>query len=772
MLTTVNSGAVQSVGSTASATSTTLSGGTQTVSGGHVLGTQIYNAGIANILASGVASATTVNSGGQLNVSSGGSSYYTTINNGGVEYISSGGFGPSSFVSSGGNQIIAFGGIDSGTTVYTGGTQTVSGLAVAVALSGGAQNIISGGTGSLGVLFDSATVSAATGSYLLGYVLSGNSSLVNANGVLSGASAGGNSLAIGGNSNTVLLTGANILGGISGTGSNNSVTITGGTLSSNISMGGSGNIVTLNSAVLGSSLTLADTSSANTLQLQNQSMTIGAAVAGQTAVTDWNRISITSSTVVSLNGNLPLGGFNSILSLDSSSVIQAINALNPLVTITANNFNNAGLVKVGAGQTLGLTGNYTQTGGYQLSVASPTSYGKFSITGTARLNGSQLQLDPSSVLQYGTKYRAILSATGGITGTLIGGTYMGMKYTVVPDASNLNILDLIAGELPSATRNSTPVLNGGQSTAVLNQMFSTAEIIRDRMNKMDASAYFGTSYDNKSWITPFASWGNQAANNNAPSGGYNQSTGGVAFGADSRMTSEWRTGLAGVIQNTSFNGTNSATADQVTVRSYQMAAYARHSTDSGREINLIASLGADLSNTSRFDQANNLTAKASFNGKQALLSSELGQKYVVNDHKVQPFVRLDYGFVGLGKYYESGANAGNLAVNSQNSSSLVSSLGGKYQFEYKGTNKFLANFSVGYDYLAKPAQLQSTDTQGVSFITTGPNQSNLVYGAGLGYQAALQNGMKVRFNYDYIGRSGFSNNTGSVNLIIPLGKEK
>jgi len=712
-----------------------------------------------------------VSSGGRLNVSNGGYSFFTIVNNGGVEYISSGGFGPSSFISSGGNQIIAAGGVDIGTTVYAGGNQTVSGFAEAVVLSGGTQDIISGGTGSLGVLFDSATVSAATDSYLLGYVLSGNSSLINAAGVLSGTSGDENGLVISGNSNTVLLANANILGAISGTGSNNTVTIHGGHLGSNITMGGSANIVTLNSAVLASNLTLADSSSANTLQLQNQSMTIGSAAPGQTALSNWNKVFVTSNTAISLNGNLSLAGANSILNVDSSSMIQAVNAINPVVTITANNFNNAGLVKVGAGQTIALIGNYTQTGGYQISVSSPSSYGKLNVTGTASLNGSQLQLDPSSQLKNGTKYQAVFSANGGITGTLVGGTYMGMKYTVVPDASNANILDLIAGDLASPA-NSTPVLNGGQSTAVLNQMFSTTNIIRDRMSKMDLAPYQGTSYDNKSWITPFASWGNQASNNNAPSGGYKQNTGGVAFGIDSRVDSQWRTGLAAIIQNTSFNGTNTATADQVSIRSYQMAAYARHSTDFGPEISFIANLGADLSNTSRVDQNNNQTAKASFNGKQALLSSEIAHKLMIEDHKVQPFVRIDYGYVGFGKYSETGADSGNLVVNSQNSSSLVSSLGGKYQFDYRGTSKLLTHLSIGYDYLAKPSQLQSMNTQGVSFITTGPKQSNLMYEAGIGYQVDIKNGIKLRFSYDYIGRSGYTNNMGSLNLIIPLGKDK
>jgi outer membrane autotransporter protein len=723
---------------------------------------------VANILAGGNASATTVNSGGRLNVSNGGSSYFTTVNNGGVEYISSGGFGPSSFISSGGNQIIAAGGVDIGTKVYAGGSQTVSGYAEAVVLSGGTQDIISGGTGSLGVLNDGATVSAATGSYLLGYVLSGNSAVVNASGVVDVASEGPNGLTVIGNRNNVLLTNANILGSISGTGSNNIVTISGGNLGSNITMGGSGNTVTLNSAVLASNLTMADSSSANTLQLQNQSMAIGAAGPGQTAVTNWNRISVTSNTALSLNGNLALGGANSILSTDSSSLIQAVNALNPQVTITANSFNNAGLVKVGAGQTLSLTGNYNQTGDYQISVASPSSYGKFNVTGNANLNGSALQLTEGSVLKFGTRYKGIFSAAGGITGTLDGGTYLGMKYTVVPDSVNANILDLIAGNLNSAK----PVLNGSQSTAVLNQMFSTVQIIRDRMAKMDATAYHGTSLDNKSWVTPFTSWGSQQSNNNAPSGGYKQNTGGVAIGIDSRLSSDWRTGVAGIVQNTSFGGTNAATADRVGVASYQMAGYARYSTQSGQEINLIASVGYDLSNTSRVDQISNQTAKASFSGKQAFLSSEYAQKLAFNNHNIKPFVRLDYGYVGFGKYSETGADTGNLAVNSQNSSSLVSSVGGKYQFNQTSTSSLLTYFNVGYDYLAKPAQLQAMDAQGVSFITTGPNQSNLIYGAGLGYQVDLQSGMKVRFNYDYIGRSGYINNMGSLNLIIPFDKVK
>jgi outer membrane autotransporter protein len=350
----------------------------------------------------------------------------------------------------------------------------------------------------------------------------------------------------------------------------------------------------------------------------------------------------------------------------------------------------------------------------------------------------------------------------------VGGTYLGMRYTVVPELGNGNILNLIAGNL----KPSTPVLGGSQSTAVLNQMLSTVNVVRDRMDKMGSGAYYGTSRDNKTWITPFGAFGNQAASYNVPASGYSQNTEGIAFGADSDIENGWRVGLAGIIQNSNFNGINSSTADKVNVRSYQILGYARHSSESGGELNLIADLGDNLSRTSRHDEINNQNASASFAGKQALLSAEYGQHLLVDKHKVEPFARLDYGYVQFGNYAESGATTSNLIVNSQNSSSLVGSIGSKYQYDFANTSKLLAKLSVGYDYLAKPAQIVATDTNGSSFVTFGANQGKFLYQAGLGYQMNLDKGIKIRFNYDYLGRPGFNNNMGSLNVIIPLDGSK
>jgi outer membrane autotransporter protein len=80
---------------------------------------------------------------------------------------------------------------------------------------------------------------------------------------------------------------------------------------------------------------------------------------------------------------------------------------------------NYGAVNVGAGTSFNVGGNYVQTPGGNLLLgnASPTSYGRISVTGTASLNGALTPVLLGARPQGNQVYAGVLTAAGGLTGT-------------------------------------------------------------------------------------------------------------------------------------------------------------------------------------------------------------------------------------------------------------------------------------------------------------------------------------------------------------------
>ncbi|MCM0758671.1 autotransporter outer membrane beta-barrel domain-containing protein [Sporomusa sphaeroides DSM 2875] len=168
----INSGGVQNVYDTGSATNTIISsGGRQNVSnGGSTSGTDIRFGGRQHVSSGGSAQDTAVSSGGQQHVSNGGAATDTVIHSGGNQYVYNGGTASGTIVNSNAQQNVLSGGTASDTTVNNNGTQNVmsggsvsggsvngsyaqqwllGGTATSVTVAnGGQQHVSSGGTAS------------------------------------------------------------------------------------------------------------------------------------------------------------------------------------------------------------------------------------------------------------------------------------------------------------------------------------------------------------------------------------------------------------------------------------------------------------------------------------------------------------------------------------------------------------------------------------------------------------------------------------------------
>ena len=755
----IATGGTQNVGSGGTAVSTSVNG-TQNVSGGTASATQVSSGGIQNVSAggtsinaavnngaqlyigkSGLALSAAVNNGGIVNVGSGGASYFTQINSGGTEIILSGGYGPFATISAGGLQRIQYGGLDSGSTLLKGGSQVVAGVAQSANVYG-SQSILFAGVGMNGLVGDNGYVNAASGSYLLGYNLSGSSALILASGSIGASYSGGAGLTVVGQANTITLDGA--------------------TLTADISISGTRNTLTLqNGVTVANGVNLVDVDNTNTLTINNQSLSIANANAvNASRVNGWNQLNLTNGAAINLAGDLVLGGTNSLINIENSSVIsQSPNN----VTLGATTISNTGKIAVGAGQTLTLVGSYLQSGGnLQATLGSPTSYGSMLVSGTATLSNASYTIAPDSTLTAGAVYRSVFSATKGFSGTFdTANVFQGVTYAFENKGASLDLV----------TRGSiTPLLNGTQASVVLNQEQATIQLIRDRMGKMDAPAYRGTDERNYFWVTPYGYKATQSAND-SPSAAYSQNTTGLAIGIDNPFNEGLRLGAAFIFENSNLTGQNIQTQDGLKVTSYQLAGYAQQKLGESTHLNLIANFAWDQNKSDRVNSLVNdvRLASASYKGWHGLVSGEIDHRIEYGQHTISPLIRFDYGVARIGAYGESGAGLYNVSVDTQTQSSSIASLGLKYRYDINSESRFVARASVGYDFSAKSSSVTATDGFGITFTTQGNNPSALVMQLGLGYEMQTKDNIRMRISYEYLGRNGgYSNNMINASIAVPF----
>ena len=327
----------------------------------------------------------------------------------------------------------------------------------------------------------------------------------------------------------------------------------------------------------------------------------------------------------------------------------------------------------------------------------------------------------------------------------------------------------MAGTAVSATT-PTPLLNGAQATAVLNQAQATAQIVRERMEKMGEPAYQGSDAANYFWATPYAYVDRQSANG-VPAAAYKQNTGGFAMGADKPVNPNLRVGGALLLQGSNLTGQDTQTKDGLNTASYQLAAYAKQKLTDATHVQVIVNAAVDQNNSSRLDSVGNTrqTAKASYTGWHGLVSAELAHQVRFGQGVITPLARIDYGYARIGAYAESGAGLSNLTVNSQGQSSTIGSVGVKYRHDINEANRILIRALAGYDVSAKPASLTATDGVGTTFTSYGNNPGSFVMQGGVGYEMQTKDNVRVRLNYDYLGRNGgYSNNMINASVIVPF----
>ena len=318
-------------------------------------------------------------------------------------------------------------------------------------------------------------------------------------------------------------------------------------------------------------------------------------------------------------------------------------------------------------------------------------------------------------------------------------------------------------EIADAVETVVPVLSGGLSQASHGFGSTFTDIVGSRQDAHNGiSSGDGMFVSHGLWLKPFGGWADQDDRDGVS--GYDIESYGFAFGVDSDVSSSWNIGIAGTVSRSDIDSDalGSHTVDVDTVLG---KVYGTYRLSDVTAINLQAGVG-----TSDYESSRSIftgsTAVADYDSMHYLASAELTRNFRYNDKSnYAPYVRIDYSYVDVDNYAESGGGAFALTVADDSNDRLVFSTGVKGNYSYSDDLLLLGNVGIGYDAQADRTNLTSAFAGGGGqFTTSGIDPGALVYDVGVGVKYALVNGTEVTARYDLNGRDDYTDQSFSVNV--------
>lgn len=341
----------QKVYSNGVATSSTLSGGQQTVlNGGLASFTTINSGGYQFVSAGGTATDAMISSGGSQNIR--GSAIDTKIYNGGKQYVRAGGSATSTTINSGGMQVVYSGGSATSTTIREGLQQVAGNVSITTISNDGLQEIYNGGRATSTTINSSGVQVVYSGGQATSTTLSGGGQQE----IFDGGSASSTMISSGGVQ--IVSSGGSAISTTISDGGLQSLDSNATAMDTNVQSGGMLNVSS------GGHLT-------GTLTVAN-----GGMLAGYIHLTDAVTLQTSANDVLVLSGNT------------TQLVYEQIND-----AILADDLSGAGnLTKAGTG-TLILSGNNTYQGTTTINEGTLRYTGINRLSNPIRLNGGVLDVD-------------------------------------------------------------------------------------------------------------------------------------------------------------------------------------------------------------------------------------------------------------------------------------------------------------------------------------------------------------------------------------------
>ncbi|MDE1901197.1 MAG: autotransporter domain-containing protein [Alphaproteobacteria bacterium] len=493
-------------------------------------------------------------------------------------------------------------------------------------------------------------------------------------------------------------------------------------------------------------------------------------------------------------------------------------------TFAATTFTNNGTFGIKSGNTVTASGNYTQSSSGTLSIGatSASNYGKLSISGTGTFasgTGIYVNVANSNTLKNGESLLSVVSAgtldastfsvtdnnalvdfTSQITGNQVnlvahvatlqqivnrqgnaaaGGAGGALDQIIAgnPGGDMNNVVNTLTSlgsqqAVSKAVSQTLPVLTGGSTTAIMQTMDTTSQIIQARQEEnlgLSSGDDFVTS--NQWWFKPFGTWSNQSDKNGVT--GFGADTFGMIGGADGVVSDNWRLGAAFAYANSNINSNDGLNG--LDVNSYQGILYGSYRIDPKTEINLQADSGVNANDSSRTINFGGLDriAKGNFDSYAFHLGAGIGHTYdvsdMLDDTTLTPSVRVDYGLIANDSYTETGADALNLHVNSQTTNQFIPAIGAKLNHDFAKGVSGAVDAGLGYDTLNGRNSVTSTYVGGgPAFTTDGLTPSPWVVRTGLGLTYKPDDSYDMTLRYDREDRGGFDSQTASLKLRVPF----
>ncbi|MFA7677211.1 MAG: autotransporter domain-containing protein, partial [Candidatus Omnitrophota bacterium] len=472
----------------------------------------------------------------------------------------------------------------------------------------------------------------------------------------------------------------------------------------------------------------------------------------------------------------------------SGSTVTMTGDVTATGNLTLNNASDAVLDLGEATLTLGGTGVYTQNANSKLMIhLSDDDYGNISATGVASTSATSiLDIDVTGLLT-GNTFKIIDGAAGaGLNVPVI--TWDSPLFTITGSASDndlwinvirgtdyesaalnrnaaevgraldnaptLGDLATVKGQLDSLSSNEEiteamdtmyPILDGGQTTVsndFIDKLVGAAilrlqdsKIEEKEEEKADSQPMEQLIPKNNIWAQFYGDHSDQDAR--GLSNGYRATIWGTILGIDRLFVDgALRLGLAqgfgfGKIKSKGIYGRTS-------IDSYQTGFYGEYQgKDKPYVIDAALTYGYNKYDSSRHIDVGNIdrTAKSDYNGQQLSGYIEAGYKFNKNGFDITPLLALDYTYLYLSSYTETGADSLNLSVESQTYNTLQPGIGCRISKVFETNNSLITpelRFRYFYDVIRDQDQtIASFAGGGTSFETVGYKPAPSTFDLGL-----------------------------------------
>ncbi len=490
-------------------------------------------------------------------------------------------------------------------------------------------------------------------------------------------------------------------------------------------------------------------------------------------------------------------------------------------------FTNDGTLKLLAGRTVDIVGDFVNTGTYHVQVTD-SQVGSLNVTGTVTLGGT-LEVDASTLTAgHGWGNRVSVISAASLGGTFTSYSDNSLLFDFTPDylANRLDlvltatgggggggttVLDAVqtTGNAPAtgaatvfdsliadfsnngttgnagmdsviqtfatfttgqqvsdAVSQTLPLLTGGSQIAAMAAITGINRVVQARQEANRGLSSGDTFYgDKRVWMKPFGSWADQDDRKGVS--GYQARTGGIALGVDGVVSDTARLGVSFAYARANADANSSVAPSSTDVDVYQLIGYGSHAIDADTELNFQLGFGRNRNEGRRDLPAFGFTARSKYDSLTATAGVGLGKSFKLSETaSFTPSVRADYTWIKDEGYSETGAGALNLNVRERSADELILAVDGKYAKELRPGTTFTANVGLGYDVLNERASITAAyaGAPGAAFTTHGLEPSPWLMRGGLGLVSQMASGMEVSLRYDAEYRQDFLNQSASVKL--------